>query len=130
MPREPGGRRGVQCGQFARRAAPQLQLQQVGEQLVVAEPRPPRIQRGHERVGLLELLQDPLPARAPGQQVSQFAVHLFQHRGPQQQPPDRLGLAIEHLGQQVLRHRALAAGELGREPFRIGVTGQRQRGQP
>ena len=113
-----------------RRGAPQLQLQQVSEQPVVAEPGPPRIQRGHERAGLLQLLQHPLPARAPGQQVGQLAVDPVQHRGPQQQPPDRLALPLQHLGQQVLRHRALAAGELGREPVRIRVPGQRQRGQP
>ena len=128
--REPPGGRGVQRGQFGRRGAAQLQLQQVGEQLVVAEPGPPRIQRDHERARLLELLQDPLPARAPGQQVGQLAVHPLQHRGPQQQPPDRLALPVEHLGQQVFRHRPLAAGELGREPVRIRVPGQRQRRQP
>jgi hypothetical protein len=37
-------------------------------------------QRGHERACLLELLQDPLPARTPGQQVGQFAVHPVQYR--------------------------------------------------
>jgi hypothetical protein len=127
---EPAGGRGVQRGQFGRRAAAQLQLQEVGEQLVIAEPGPPRIQRDHERACLLQLLQDPLPARAPGQQVGQLAVHPLQHRGPQQQPPDRLALPVEHLGQQVLRHRPLAAGELGREPVRIAMPGQRQRRQP
>ena len=128
--RVPAGRGGVQRGQFGRRAAPQLQLQEVGEQLVIAEPGPPRIQRDDERVGLLELLQDPLAARTSGQQVGQFAVHPVQHRGPQQQPPDRLGLPLQHLGQQVLRDRALAAGELGRETVRLRMPGQRQRGQP
>ena len=128
--RVPPGGGGVQRGQFGLRAAPQLQLQQVGEQLVVAEPGPPRIQRDHERVGLLELLQEPLPARASGEQVGQFAVHPVQYRGPQQQPPDLLRLPVEHLGQQVLRHRPLAAGELGREPVRVRMPGQRQRRQP
>src|SRR5262249_57187469 len=40
------------------------------------------------------------------------------------------GLPVQHLGQQVLRHRPLAAGELRREPPRIVVPGQRQRRQP
>ena len=80
--RVPPGGGGVQRGQFGRSAAPQLQLQQVGEQLVIAEPGPPRIQRGHERVGLLELLQEPLPARAPGEQVGEFAIYPVEHRGP------------------------------------------------
>ena len=43
----------VQRGDFSRRGPPQLQLQQVGEHLVVAEPRPGRVQRHHERVGFL-----------------------------------------------------------------------------
>ena len=128
--RVPAGRGGVQRGQFGRRAAAQLQLQELGEQLVIAEPGPPRIQRDDERVGLLELLQDPLAARTSGQQVGQFAVHPVQYRGPQQQPPGRLGLPFQHLGQQVLRDRTLAAGELGREAVRLRMPGQRQRGQP
>ncbi len=126
----PPGSGGVQRGHVGRVAAPQLQLEQVGEQLVVAEPGPPRIGRDHERVRPLELLQDPLSARTPGQQVGQLAVHPVEHRGPQQQPAARLALAVEHLGHQVLRHRPLAAGELGREPVRIRVPGQRQRRQP
>ena len=39
-------------------------------------------------------------------------------------------LPLEDLGHQVLGDRALAAAELGREAFRVGVPGQRQRGQP
>ena len=126
----PPGRGGVQCGQFGRHATPQFQLQQVGEQGVVAEPGPPGIERDDERVGLLELLQDPFPVRTPSQQVGQVAVHPFQYRGPQQQPADWLTLLLQHLGQQVFRHCALAAAELGREPFRVRMPGQRQRGQP
>ena len=47
-----------------------------------------------------------------------------------QQPPHPLALRLQHLGQQVLRHRPLAAGELRREPLRIRAAGQRQRRQP
>ena len=121
---------GVQRGQFGRRAAPQFQLQQVGEQPVVAEPGTPRIQRNNERVGLLQMLQEPLSARIPGEQVGQLTIHPVQHRGTQQQSPDRLGLAVEHLGKQVLGDGPLAAGELGGEPVRVRMPGQRQRRQP
>jgi len=48
-----------------RGGAPQLQLQQPGEQPVVAEPRPRRIQRHHERVRGLQVLQDPIPPEPP-----------------------------------------------------------------
>ncbi len=130
MPGVPPGRHLVQRGDLSRRGPPQPQLQQVSEQPVVAEPGPRRIQRHHERVGLLQLLQDPLAARTPRQRIGQLAVHPVQQRGPQQQPPHRLAVPLQHLGYQVLRHRPLAAGELGREPLRIRVPRQRQRRQP
>ena len=62
--RVPPGGGVVQPWQFGRGAPPQLKLQKVGEQLVVAEPGPPRVQRDDEGARLLEPLQDPLPARA------------------------------------------------------------------
>ena len=126
----PAGGGIVQRGQLGRVAAAQFQLEQVGEELVVTEPRPARIKRDHERARLLELLQNSLAARAPGQQVGQLAIDAFQYRGPQQQPPGLIALPIQHLGQQVLGDGALAAAELGRETFRVGVAGQRQRRQP
>jgi len=52
----------MQRGKLARRAGPQLKLQQFGEQLVVAEPGPVRVYRDHERAGLFQFLQDPFPA--------------------------------------------------------------------
>ena len=128
--REPGGGGLVQRGDLLRSGATQLQLQQVGEQVVVAEPRPPRIQRHHERVRLLQVLQHPLPAAAPGQQVGQLPVDPVQDGGAQQQQPHRLALPVQHLGQQVLRHRPLGAGKLLSEPPRIRLPGQRQRCQP
>ena len=120
----------VQPGHLTRGGAPQLQLQQPGEQPVVAEPRPRRVQRHHERVRGLQVLQDPLAARIPRQRVGQLAADPLHQAGPQQQPPHLLALLLQHLGQQVLGHGPLAAGELGREPLRIAVPGQRQRRQP
>jgi hypothetical protein len=120
----------VQRGDITRGGAAQLPLEQIGEQPVVAEPGARRIQRHHERVRLLQLLQDPMAARLAGQRVGELAADPLHQAGPQQQPPHLLALPVQHLGQQVLGHRTLAAGELRREPLRIGVPGQRQRGQP
>jgi hypothetical protein len=75
-------------------------------------------------------LQGSLAARTSRQGIGQRAADPLQDRGPQQQPPDRIALPLQHLGEQVLRHGPLAAGELFREPARIGVPGQRQRRQP
>ena len=49
--------------------APQLEPQEVGEQVVVAEPRPLGVERDDERVRVLQVLQDALRARAAGQDV-------------------------------------------------------------
>ena len=43
----------MQPGHLARRGAPQFQLEQVGEHLVVAEPGPLGVQRHHESAGRL-----------------------------------------------------------------------------
>ena len=51
--REPVSGHPVHRGDLNRRGAAQLQLQQPGEHLVVAEPGPRHIQRDHERVRLL-----------------------------------------------------------------------------
>ena len=74
MLREPPGSGAMQSDDLTRGGAAQLQLQQAGEQSMVAEPGPRRVQRHHERVGLLQILQHPLPAAAPGQQVGELAA--------------------------------------------------------
>ena len=130
MPGEPVRGGSVQRGKFIRFGGLQLELQQIGEEVVVAEPVPLRVHRDDERARRLKVLQDPASAAAPGQQVGELAVDPVQHRRAQQQPPYRLGLAVEHLSQQVLGYGPFAAGEPGHESLRICVPGQRQRGQP
>ena len=74
--REPAGGRAVQPGQlFLLRGIKQLKLQQVGEQGMVTEPGPLRVQCDHERVRLFQLAQDPPAAGATGEQVRELAVH-------------------------------------------------------
>jgi len=79
---------------------------------VVAKPRPLLIERDHEPAGLLQLLQDALAIITSCQQIGQRTAHALQHRGPQQQTPDLLRLALEHLGERVLGDRPLAASEI------------------
>ena len=71
-----------------------------------------------------------MPAAGSGQQIGELAIDLFQDRGSQQQPTYFLALPLQHLSQQVLGDGPLAAGELGREPLRVRVPGQRQGSQP
>ena len=130
VPGEPGAGSLVQRGDLAGRGAAQFQLQQFREHVVVAEPRPGSAQRHHERARVLQVLKRTLSARFPGQPVRQFPVDPVQDRGAQQQPAHLFGLPVQHLCQQVLGNRPVGAGELGREPFRVRVPGQRQRRQP
>ena len=64
-----------------------------------------------------------------GQAVGERAADPFQDRGAEQELPHSFGLADEDFGEQVVRHRSLAAGELGDEPPGVGVTCQRHRGE-
>ena len=97
---EPAGGCVVQRGDDRRVEPPQLQPQQIGEQVVVAKRRAPDVDRGHERAGVLELMQDAQRPRAAGERVAERSVDAVEHRGPQEQIADLWGLAVEHLGVQ------------------------------
>ena len=96
---------------------------------MVAERGSSGIERDDERVRVLELLQDPLRARAAGEEVGQRPAHLLQNGRAEQQLAHLRRPALEHLGHQVGRHRALAAGELAHEALGIGVLRKRERRQ-
>ncbi len=127
---EPAGGAAVQRGHFFGQRAAQLQPQEIRQQAVIAEPGALGVQRFDERVGVFETKQDPFRARAAGQQVCQLAVDPVEHAGAQQQILDVGRLAFEHLGEQVLGDRAVAAGELRDELVRVGVTGQGDHREP
>ena len=107
---------------------PELEAQEVGEQVVIAKPRTPDVECRHERVGVLELLEHPLRSRAARHVIGQRAADALEHRCAQQQVAHLRRLALEHLGQQIARDRALAAGELGHELLGIRMLGERDRG--
>ncbi len=129
VPGEPSGGLPVQRRHLVGPPAAQFQPEQIREQVVVAEPRPLGVERHDERVRVLEVQQDPFRARPGGQQIRQLTVDAIKKTGAQQQVLDLAGLALQHLGEQVLRDGAVAAGELRDEPLRVGVTGQRECGQ-
>ena len=61
---EPAAASRCSAGISAGQRAAQFQPEQVGEQVVVAEPGPLGVERHHERVGVLQVQQDPFRARA------------------------------------------------------------------
>jgi hypothetical protein len=126
----PACRGHVEAADERRVEAPQLQAQKIAEQRVVAEPRAPDVERGHEHVGALELVQDALGARTARQRVGQWAADALEYRRAQQQVAHLGRLPLEHLGQQIARDRALGTAELADEGLRVGMTGQRARREP
>jgi len=126
----PGGRAPVERWDRQRRETAQLQAQQIREQVVVAEPAAGSVERGHEGVPVLQPLEDRLGARAAAQRIGQRPADAREDRGAQQQLAYLRWLVLQHLGEEVARHRTLAAGELGHEALRVGVCGQRDRRQP
>ena len=125
----PRGRRAVQRRNGRRRRAPQLQAQQIGEQAVVAKPGPGAVECGDEGVLVLELLEDRLGPGAAGEGIGQRPADALEDRGAQEQVAHLRRLALEHLGEEVARHGALAARELGHEPLWVRVRAQRDRRQ-
>ena len=97
--------------------------------MVVAEPRAPRVERGHESVRVREALQGSLRARRTGEEVSQRPADAVQERRAQQQLAHLRRLALQHLRQQVPGDGPLAAGELPHEPLGLGVPRERDRRQ-
>ncbi|ALG09707.1 hypothetical protein AOZ06_24880 [Kibdelosporangium phytohabitans] len=120
----------VQHGRIRRRRAAQFQPRQVGEQPVVAKPRPGRVHCRHEGVRLLQISQDPLATAAPGEQIGQLPVDSPEQGRPQQQLAHRAGLPFQHLAQQVLGDGPFTAGELRHQPLRVRVPGKGQRCEP
>jgi hypothetical protein len=94
------------CGQ---RPA-QLQPQQIPEQVVVAKPRAPGVQRHDKRVRVFQCQQDPFRARAAGQQIRQLTVDPAEQGSTQQDAnrrrPRPLGIRPAH---EVSTARALKA---------------------
>ena len=83
----------------------------VSEQVVVAVPLPLVVERDDEQVPALEDLQPLAAVVAAGERVAQRPRQLREHRGVEEEPANVLGLAVEHLLDQVVQDEAVAAGE-------------------
>jgi len=85
----------------SRRKPAQLQPQEIRQQVVVAEPPAPWVQRFDERVSLLEAQQDRFRARPIGQQAGQLTIDPVEHRGAPEQILDVRPLALLKLAYGV-----------------------------
>ena len=126
----PGGCGAVQRRDRRRHDAPQFEAQEIGEQVVVAEPGTAGVQCGDEGVLVFEPLEDRLGPRATGELVGQRPADALNDRRTQEQVAHLRRLTLQHLREEVARHCPLASGELGYKALRVGVGCQRDRRQP
>mgnify|MGYP001033866808 CR=1 FL=1 len=107
----------------------------IGEQVMVAVPFAPVVQRYEKEVGAIQRLE-PLPAPAPpGDGVAERSAQPVEEAGIEQEGTDLLRLALQHFFDQVVEDIAVVAGESGYEGGHVATSldrqgGQLQRGNP
>ena len=95
---EPPSGSPVEVGNLVGKSSAEFEAQEIRQEMVVAKPRAPGVERHDERVGVLQFQQHLLRAQAPCQQVGEFTVNPVDKRGPQQRPLHLARLPFEHLG--------------------------------
>ena len=107
----PGTGSSVQVRHLVGVLGQQTRAQHVGEQVVVAVPGAFRIERHHEQVVALELLQRAGRAGAAGHRVAQGTGELVEERSTEQERVHLAGLPGQHLVGEVVDDEPVAAGE-------------------
>ena len=90
--------------------------------MVVAIPAPLLVERRHEQVGAFQPHQDRGAVAAPGDRVAERAGQLAQDRGPQEEEPVFLGLAVQDLVDEVVHDVAMGAGHPGDQARHVSAS--------
>jgi hypothetical protein len=128
----PGARPPVQDRRQRRLGHPQLVLEQLAEQVVVAVPGTLIVQRDQEEVGALQPVEDPGRVPALGDGVAQWRRQSLQDRRAPQERLDLGRLGMQQLGPQIVDDVPARAGE-GRHAgarIRVVLEGERRQLQP
>src|SRR5918996_1548156 len=106
----------------------QLQLvpEELGEQAVIAVPLAFRVERDEEEVRALDVLEDRCRALAVDDRVAKRTAEALEDRRAQEEVPDLLGLAVEHLRAEVVDDVTLVARKRLDEGPRVGSPAQRE----
>ena len=107
------------AAQLARGVAPELELQNLAEQMVVAIPLPAGVERDQEHVRAREVREHRNRVLAPENRVAQLGGEAPQHRGAHQEVPDVRRERRQNLVCQIVADLASAARELPHPP--VGV---------
>src|SRR6476646_646524 len=97
----------------------ELQLQELCEEVVVAVPLPPCIERDQEQVGVLDLSQHPRRVAPPQNIVAERCFESAEDGGSQQELPLPEIERVKHLAGQVVGDVAMVAGKLAHPRPRI-----------
>ena len=111
----PGGRT---AAQLARGLAPELELQNLAEQMVVAIPLPARVERDQEHVRVREVGEHRNRVLAPENRVAQLGCEAPKHRRAHEEVLDVRRERGQNLVCQIVADVAGAARELPHAPVR------------
>jgi hypothetical protein len=125
----PGARAAVETGESVRRGRLELVLEELTEEVVIAVPLAPGVERDEQQVRVLQVSQQRARLLPLGDGVAQGAAETFQDAGLQQERPELGWLAGENLGGQIVNEVAVVAGEALDQRARIGSAAERERGQ-
>ena len=126
--RVPRRRAGVQLGDEVRLGARELALQQVAQQVVVAEPVAAVVERDDEQVRPERLGEQGGAVRPAGDRGAQRRAHALEDRRAQQELPQRAGRVLDHLV-QVVADLAVVAGQRADERGAVAAAAEGERGE-
>ena len=110
-------------------ASLELRTEEVAEQVVIAIPLALIVERDDEGIRTRELLKRTSCVLCVEHCIAQGRCHLIEDRRPKQETLEMVGLALEHLLQEVVGDLLLIAAQTGSPRGAVGTATQRQRGQ-
>ena len=131
----PRARAPVQRRHLRRLLGQQLRCEDVGEEVMVAIPLAPVVQRHDKEVATIERLQPRAAVLLAGHGITQRAVEAVENGGLKEETAHGFGLALKHLFDQIVKNVAVVARESTDEGGDIlmaleGEGGQLQTGDP
>ena len=126
--RVPCRRAGVQLGDEVRLGARELALQQVAQQVVVAEPVAAVVERDDEQVRPERLGEQRGAVGPAGDRGAQRRAHALEDRRAQQELPQRPRRVLDHLV-QVVADLAVVAGQRADERGAVAAAPEGERGE-
>ena len=114
--------------------ADQLGLQELGEQVVVAEPLPDAVERADEEVAVRDGAQQVARRVFARDRAAESGREPLEDRGPQEERRDLRRLLVEHLARQIAGDVAAVAADPAEDLVGRGLLpgerGQRDTGHP